>query len=147
MTVSSFLQSFEEKVANVSLAFELMMDGGLPQPKVKNTREKKHNLLIFCLPGPAGRYCQSRSEVNPPRPLQSLHQVQASQLNALRDHLNPWFPPYNKNMFWPTLNRLWKSIAVWTNMWLTYAISKSRCVHPMKNYFYISSFLLTTTTS
>ena len=27
-------QSFDEKVANVSLAFELMMDGGLPQPKV-----------------------------------------------------------------------------------------------------------------
>jgi len=28
-------QSFEEKVANVSLAFELMMDGGLPQPKAR----------------------------------------------------------------------------------------------------------------
>ena len=28
------MQSFDEKVANVSLAFELMMDGGLPQPKV-----------------------------------------------------------------------------------------------------------------
>merc|ERR1711936_1461861 len=25
-------QSFDEKVANVSLAFELMIDGGLPQP-------------------------------------------------------------------------------------------------------------------
>jgi len=28
-------QSFDEKVANVSLAFELMMDGGLPQPKAR----------------------------------------------------------------------------------------------------------------
>lgn len=28
-------QAFEEKVANVSLAFELMMDGGLPQPKAR----------------------------------------------------------------------------------------------------------------
>ena len=26
---------FDEKVANVSLAFELMMDGGLPQPKAR----------------------------------------------------------------------------------------------------------------
>jgi hypothetical protein len=26
---------FEEKVANVCLAFELMMDGGLPQPKAR----------------------------------------------------------------------------------------------------------------
>ena len=101
MTIFSFLQSFEEKVANVSLAFELMMDGGLPQPKVKIIGEEKP-LSEFCLSGPAGRYCQSRSEVNPPRPLQSLHQVQASELNALRDHLSPGFPAYNtfdKNMF------------------------------------------------
>jgi len=28
-------QSFDEKVANVSLAFDLMMDGGLPQPKAR----------------------------------------------------------------------------------------------------------------
>merc|ERR1719410_1836652 len=28
-------QSFDEKVANVSLAFELMMEGGLPQPKAR----------------------------------------------------------------------------------------------------------------
>merc|ERR1712117_159981 len=28
-------QAFDEKVANVSLAFELMMDGGLPQPKAR----------------------------------------------------------------------------------------------------------------
>ncbi|XP_023345848.1 beta-parvin [Eurytemora carolleeae] len=28
-------QSFDEKVANVTLAFELMMDGGLPQPKAR----------------------------------------------------------------------------------------------------------------
>jgi len=28
-------QSFDERVANVSLAFELMMDGGLPQPKAR----------------------------------------------------------------------------------------------------------------
>lgn len=28
-------KSFDEKVANVSLAFELMMDGGLPQPKAR----------------------------------------------------------------------------------------------------------------
>ena len=31
----SCFQSFDEKVANVSLAFELMMDGGLPQPKAR----------------------------------------------------------------------------------------------------------------
>ncbi len=29
------MQVFDEKVANVSLAFELMMDGGLPQPKAR----------------------------------------------------------------------------------------------------------------
>ena len=35
------MQSFDEKVANVSLAFELMMDGGLPQPKVTDTVQSK----------------------------------------------------------------------------------------------------------
>ena len=34
-------QSFDEKVANVSLAFELMMDGGLPQPKVTDIVQSK----------------------------------------------------------------------------------------------------------
>ena len=34
-SVHSSFQSFDEKVANVSLAFELMMDGGLPQPKAR----------------------------------------------------------------------------------------------------------------
>ena len=44
-------QSFDEKVANVSLAFELMMDGGLPQPKVtdidsdKNKKESDDELV------------------------------------------------------------------------------------------------------
>ena len=36
-------QSFDEKVANVSLAFELMMDGGLPQPKVTDIDGDKKN--------------------------------------------------------------------------------------------------------
>ena len=35
------MQSFDEKVANVSLAFELMMDGGLPQPKVTDIVQSK----------------------------------------------------------------------------------------------------------
>ena len=35
------MQSFDEKVANVSLAFELMMDGGLPQPKVTDILQSK----------------------------------------------------------------------------------------------------------
>ena len=35
------MQSFDEKVANVSLAFELMMDGGLPQPKVIDIVQSK----------------------------------------------------------------------------------------------------------
>ena len=35
------MQSFDEKVANVSLAFELMMDGGLPQPKVTDIVQRK----------------------------------------------------------------------------------------------------------
>ena len=35
-------QSFDEKVANVSLAFELMMDGGLPQPKVTDINGDKN---------------------------------------------------------------------------------------------------------
>lgn len=34
-SIDSSFQSFDEKVANVSLAFELMMDGGLPQPKAR----------------------------------------------------------------------------------------------------------------
>ncbi len=29
------LQSFEEKVANVGLAFDLMQDAGLPKPKAR----------------------------------------------------------------------------------------------------------------
>ena len=33
-------QSFDEKVANVSLAFELMMDGGLPQPRSAGTLQQ-----------------------------------------------------------------------------------------------------------
>ena len=37
----NILQSFDEKVANVSLAFELMMDGGLPQPKVTDIVQSK----------------------------------------------------------------------------------------------------------
>ena len=39
-------QSFDEKVANVSLAFELMMDGGLPQPKVTDIDGDKNEKLI-----------------------------------------------------------------------------------------------------
>ena len=40
-------QSFDEKVANVSLAFELMMDGGLPQPKVTDIDgDKKMEMLM-----------------------------------------------------------------------------------------------------
>ena len=34
-SIDSSFQSFDEKVANVTLAFELMMDGGLPQPKAR----------------------------------------------------------------------------------------------------------------
>ena len=30
------LQSFDEKVVNVSLAFELMQDAGLPKPKARS---------------------------------------------------------------------------------------------------------------
>jgi hypothetical protein len=35
LLLSAYAQVFDEKVANVSLAFELMMDGGLPQPKAR----------------------------------------------------------------------------------------------------------------
>jgi hypothetical protein len=35
LLLSAHVQVFDEKVANVSLAFELMMDGGLPQPKAR----------------------------------------------------------------------------------------------------------------
>jgi hypothetical protein len=45
MFFNKYFQSFDEKVANVSLAFELMMDGGLPQPKVSlaDTASYLHN--------------------------------------------------------------------------------------------------------
>ncbi len=64
LLLSAHAQVFEEKVANVSLAFELMMDGGLPQPKARpedivnldlkstlrlkiNTRDK-YSYTIYC---------------------------------------------------------------------------------------------------
>ena len=39
-------QSFDEKVANVSLAFELMMDGGLPQPKVTESDDDQVKVIM-----------------------------------------------------------------------------------------------------
>ena len=45
--MTCFLQSFDERVANVSLAFELMMDGGLPQPKVDKLNREGGAQKIF----------------------------------------------------------------------------------------------------
>ncbi len=64
LLLSAHAQVFDEKVANVSLAFELMMDGGLPQPKarpedivnldLKSTLRLEINTFLSC--------CGSESE-------------------------------------------------------------------------------------
>ncbi len=60
-------QVFDEKVANVSLAFELMMDGGLPQPKarpedivnldLKSTLRLEINTFLSCCGSESGSTC------------------------------------------------------------------------------------------
>jgi hypothetical protein len=81
-------KDFDQKVHNVAFAFELMQDSGLPKPKARpegnvplflgnGMKTGKNNFYSFY------RYCKFGPQVNSPRSLQSLYQIQACQLMCL----------------------------------------------------------------